>query len=44
MKLTQERSVLVKKYDDLEREAAETYRIIDQKSRGNITIVSNNIE
>lgn len=44
MKLTQERSVLVKQYDDLEREVAKTYRIIDQKSRGKLTIVSTNIE
>lgn len=44
IKLTQERSVLVKQYDDLEREVAETYRIIDQKSRGKLTIVSTNIE
>lgn len=44
IKLTQERSVLVKQYDDLEREAAETYRIIGEKSRGKITIVSTNIE
>ncbi|WP_294536970.1 hypothetical protein [uncultured Bacteroides sp.] len=44
IRLIQERSALVKKYHDLEREAAEKYRIVDQKDRGEMNIISNNIE
>lgn len=42
--LVAERSALVKKYDDMERELQQTYRIVNENPREDALITSINIE
>jgi hypothetical protein len=42
--LVAERSALVKKYDDMERELKETYRIVNENPRKGVEITTINIE
>ena len=42
--LVKERSLLIKQYDDMQREASEVYRIIDKSERKHISVTSNNLD